>query len=162
MDIESLIKPSPPKASTVEVSKSTATLREEALEEAKRQEKLAKNAQKLTESRRIASSSQKVLTGSREANRAIVKDVMLRFFDESQWPALDWLVMKESGYNNTAQNPRSTAYGMFQFLNGTWKGYGIEKTSDPESQAIAGMRYIQARYGTPEKAKQFHLANGWY
>ena len=70
--------------------------------------------------------------------------------------------MKESGFNNKAQNKRSTAYGMFQFLDSTWKGTGISKTSDPIQQTEAGCIYIKNRYGTPQKALDFHLRSGWY
>ena len=29
----------------------------------------------------------------------------------------------ESGYNRYARNPHSTAKGVYQFINGTWRGY---------------------------------------
>lgn len=72
------------------------------------------------------------------------------------------LGMKESGWRNTAQNPTSTAYGIGQFLDATWKGYGIPKTSDPALQVEAMARYIKARYGSPSRALAFHLKNNWY
>jgi hypothetical protein len=72
------------------------------------------------------------------------------------------LGMKESGWRNTAQNPTSTAYGIGQFLNSTWKGVGMTKTSDPAQQVEAMARYIRNRYGTPSKALAFHRANNWY
>jgi hypothetical protein len=72
------------------------------------------------------------------------------------------LGMKESGWRNTAQNPTSTAYGIGQFLNSTWKGYGIPKTSDPALQVEAMARYIKARYGSPSRALAFHYRNNWY
>lgn len=78
-----------------------------------------------------------------------------------QWDSLSKLINKESSWNPNAQNPRSTAYGLYQFLNGTWAGYGT-KTSDPTGQSVAGLKYIQDRYGTPEKAWQFHKRNNWY
>lgn len=62
------------------------------------------------------------------------------------------LGMNESGWNNNAQNPTSTAYGIGQFLNSTWGGYGIPKTSDPALQVEAMARYIKARYGSPSRA----------
>ena len=31
------------------------------------------------------------------------------------------IIRKESGGDPTAQNPKSTAYGLCQFLTGTWK-----------------------------------------
>lgn len=80
----------------------------------------------------------------------------------AQMAALNWIISHESGFNPNAQNPTSTAYGLFQFLNGTWASTGIAKTSDPSLQALAGMRYIQSRYGSPVGAQAFWQANGWY
>lgn len=79
-----------------------------------------------------------------------------------QLAALNWIISHESGFNPNAQNPTSTAYGLFQFLNGTWASTGIAKTADPSLQALAGMRYIASRYGTPVGAQAFWQANGWY
>lgn len=72
------------------------------------------------------------------------------------------LGMKESGWRNTAQNPTSTAYGIGQFLNSTWAGVGMAKTSDPASQVEAMARYIKNRYGSPSRALAFHLSHNWY
>lgn len=80
----------------------------------------------------------------------------------AEWTALDNIVMAESGWDSTAQNPTSTAYGIFQFLDTTWASVGYAKTSDPVTQIAAGLKYIKQRYGDPVAAWQFHLANGWY
>lgn len=77
-------------------------------------------------------------------------------------PDAVWLISKESGCNPNAQNPRSTAYGIFQFLDSTWKGVGCVKTSDPIQQMICGQKYVMARYGSWAKARSFHQGNGWY
>src|SRR5690606_9261952 len=45
-------------------------------------------------------------------------------WSEREAAALIELVRRESGWNPTAQNPTSTAYGLFQFLNSTWAGVG--------------------------------------
>lgn len=96
-------------------------------------------------------------------NAAIVKSIFSNMFGWGRyWPQTYSLLMKESGFRNTAQNPTSSAYGMFQFLDSTWGGYGIPKTSDPRLQTIAGGRYIRARYGNPAAALAFHLRNNWY
>jgi len=98
-------------------------------------------------------------------NRATVLDVFSKMFGWSgggMTNAIDFLLMHESGYRNTAQNPTSTAYGMFQFLDSTWRGYGIPKTSDPRQQSIAGGRYIKARYGDPFGAMRFWQGHHWY
>lgn len=76
--------------------------------------------------------------------------------------ALITLWNKESGWDPNAQNPDSTAFGIAQFLNGTWAGTGTKKTSDPYQQIDAGLKYINQRYGSPSKALQFHLQNNWY
>ena len=70
-----------------------------------------------------------------------------------------WL---ESRYDPTLQNPRSTAFGMYQFLDSTWRGTKVKKTTDPLLQTIAGARYIKARYGTPRKALDFWDENHYY
>jgi hypothetical protein len=60
--------------------------------------------------------------------------------------------MGESGFRNTAQNPTSSAYGLFQFLDSTWGSVGATKTSDPWQQTIAGLKYIARSYGSPANA----------
>lgn len=70
----------------------------------------------------------------------------------AEWTALEKLVQNESAWNPSAQNPTSTAFGLFQFLNSTWAGTGFSKSSDPQVQTEAGLKYIASRYGTPSAA----------
>lgn len=79
-----------------------------------------------------------------------------------QWWCLDLLVGAESGWRPDAQNPTSTAYGLFQFLDSTWAGTGYDKSADPTVQVDAGLVYISSRYGTPCAAWDFWKSNGWY
>jgi hypothetical protein len=105
------------------------------------------------------------IPSSAKANRAIVLDVWRNLYGWSsaaQVRATDQLLMHESGYRNTAQNPTSSAFGMFQFLNGTWGSVGGYKTSDPRLQAVFGGRYIQGRYGSPAGAWGFWQGHHWY
>ncbi len=69
-----------------------------------------------------------------------------------QWASLYKLIMGESGFRSNAQNPTSTAYGLFQFLDSTWGYVGAQKTSDPTRQTIAGLDYIAKKYGSPANA----------
>lgn len=79
-----------------------------------------------------------------------------------QWPDLNWLLTKESSWNPNAQNPVSTAYGLFQFLNSTWSTVGGKKTSDPRLQLEYGLKYIKQRYGDVRGARRFWERNRWY
>jgi hypothetical protein len=79
-----------------------------------------------------------------------------------QFDDLNNIVMAESGWCNTIQNPGSTAYGIGQFLNTTWASTGYTKTSSPKIQILAMLAYIKMRYGSPANAWMFHQANGYY
>jgi hypothetical protein len=82
--------------------------------------------------------------------------------DANQFSCLENLWGKESGWNPNAQNPSSSAYGIPQFLDSTWAGTGIAKTSDGYRQIDAGLIYIKNRYGSPCGAWGHSQANGWY
>lgn len=72
-----------------------------------------------------------------------------------EWEALKQLWHNESGWNNNAQNPASTAYGIPQFLDSTWATVGYQKTSDAATQIAAGIKYIKQRpdyAGSPSRA----------
>jgi hypothetical protein len=101
---------------------------------------------------------------SRAANVAAVRAAAARYGwdDGVQWDSLVKLWNRESGFNNTAQNPTSTAYGIPQFLDSTWAGTGIAKTSDASRQATAGLIYIDRRYGDPVGAWKHETSAGWY
>lgn len=97
--------------------------------------------------------------------QALAKSMaMQRGWIGNQWDALYRLVMNESGWRTNAQNPTSTAYGLFQFLNSTWAGVGEVKTSDPIGQLRAGFKYISQRYGNPANALAFWMRQSphWY
>lgn len=80
----------------------------------------------------------------------------------NEWTALNNLVMAESGWDNTAQNPSSTAYGIGQFLDSTWATVGGTKTSNASTQIKLMLKYIKVRYGDPIKAWDHEMANHWY
>jgi hypothetical protein len=82
--------------------------------------------------------------------------------DSSQFSCLENLWGKESGWNPNAQNPSSSAYGIPQFLDSTWAGTGIAKTSDGYRQIDAGLIYIDSRYGSPCGAWSHSQSTGWY
>ena len=80
----------------------------------------------------------------------------------AEFTCLENLWGKESRWNPNAQNPSSTAYGIAQFLNSTWAGTGIAKTSDGYRQIDAGLIYIENRFGSPCAAWSHSQSKGWY
>ena len=81
-----------------------------------------------------------------------------------QWEDAKWIIGKESGFNPTAVNPSSGAFGLFQLnpSSGTLQQYLPDRNPDPAVQANAGARYIKNRYGNPSAARRFWEANNWY
>lgn len=98
----------------------------------------------------------------RQAIQNQITQAATQMFGADQVEPLLNIVKHESNFNPNAQNPHSTAYGIFQFLDSTWKGVGASKTSDPNAQIQAGLNYIKQRYGTPQAAWAFHQSHGWY
>lgn len=107
------------------------------------------------------------LGGNASQNRALMKRLASKFGWGSgdQWRSLDTLEMHEAGYNQNAQNPTSTAYGIGQFLDSTWAGFG-PKTSNARLQEIYMLEYIKQRYKNPVNAWDQYYAHpggvGWY
>jgi len=101
---------------------------------------------------------------SEAANQALGKEMAASWgwSTGTAWTALNNLEMAEAGWNNTAQNPTSTAYGIGQFLDSTWATVGAKKTSDPSQQISAMYNYIYDKYKTPEAAWQHEQQYNWY
>jgi hypothetical protein len=72
------------------------------------------------------------------------------------------IVDRESKWNPLAQNPKSTAFGIGQFLNSTWGLVDSKKTSDPYAQIDAMIKYVNLIYDDGCKALDFRLYKGWY
>ncbi len=85
-----------------------------------------------------------------------------RGIHHNEWVCLEKLWTRESNWRHTAQNKTSTAFGIAQFLDATWKGVGIEKSRNPYVQIQAGLIYIEKRYKTPCKALAHSDRVGWY
>jgi hypothetical protein len=79
-----------------------------------------------------------------------------------EYVALHELIMRESSWNPDARNRKSTAYGLGQLIDQTWKDVGIEKSDDFRIQLIAAHKYVMMRYGSWVKALEHHKQHGWY
>lgn len=111
----------------------------------------------------VVSGGEGVAAGSNEATLKATAATFGWTTVNGQWEALYNIEEAEAGFNLTAQNPTSNAYGEAQFIDGPseYAQYGGDSTT-PAGQAVAMCNYIKQRYGNPIIAWAFHLANGYY
>ena len=74
---------------------------------------------------------------------------------DPQWRCLDRLWQLESQWDHTAQNPRSSAYGIPQLLN-------LAPGTPIDEQITRGLTYLAHRYENPCDALRHHHRHGWY
>ena len=80
-----------------------------------------------------------------------------------QFACLDSLWSAESGWNPTAENPNSGAYGIPQALPGSkMASAGPDWQTNATTQIRWGLEYIQSTYGSPCAAWSHEEAAGWY
>ena len=80
-----------------------------------------------------------------------------------QFPYLNLLWERESGWNPAAANPVSGAFGIPQALPAAkMASAGPDWAANPYTQIIWGIGYIRATYGTPQAAWAHELAYSWY
>ncbi|GHD98273.1 transglycosylase SLT domain-containing protein [Streptomyces alanosinicus] len=83
--------------------------------------------------------------------------------DAAQFNAFSKIVSHESGWNPSATNSSSGAYGLVQALPGSkMASAGADWKTNPATQIKWGLDYMNSRYGSPVKAWSFWQANGWY
>ncbi|MFG2571661.1 transglycosylase SLT domain-containing protein [Streptomyces sp. NPDC048481] len=81
----------------------------------------------------------------------------------AQYKAFSNIVKHESGWNVSATNSSSGAYGLVQALPGSkMASAGSDWKSNAKTQIKWGLDYMNSRYGSPVAAWNFWQANGWY
>src|SRR5690606_17646608 len=89
--------------------------------------------------------------------------VAARGWGTDQYSCLETLWQRESGWNHTAENPSSGAYGIPQSLPGSkMASAGSDWRTNPATQITWGLGYISGRYGTPCGALGHSNSHGWY
>jgi hypothetical protein len=85
------------------------------------------------------------------------------FTASTQYPCLNDIYTRESGWRYNAENGESGAYGIPQALPGDkMASAGPDWQTNVTTQIKWGLGYIQSRYGTPCGAWSFWQAHGWY
>ncbi|APU40118.1 transglycosylase SLT domain-containing protein [Streptomyces sp. TN58] len=95
-------------------------------------------------------------TGAKAIAQQMIKD-------PAQFAAFDKIVSHESGWNPSATNASSGAYGLVQALPGSkMASAGADWKTNPATQIKWGLDYMNSRYGSPVEAWNFWQANHWY
>ncbi|MFG2946374.1 aggregation-promoting factor C-terminal-like domain-containing protein [Streptomyces adustus] len=83
--------------------------------------------------------------------------------DTAQYNAFNQIVTHESGWNHTATNSSSGAYGLVQALPGSkMASAGSDWKTNPATQIKWGLDYMNSRYGSPAQAWNFWQTHHWY
>jgi len=80
-----------------------------------------------------------------------------------QLASFDEIISHESGWDVTAVNPSSGAYGLPQALPGDkMASVGADWQTDATTQIEWALQYMDSTYGSPNQAWAFWQANNWY
>lgn len=83
--------------------------------------------------------------------------------DDAQFQCFSNIVSHESGWNVSASNPSSGAYGLVQALpGGKMSSAGADWKTNPATQIKWGLDYMNSRYGSPCGAWSTWQSQGWY
>ncbi|MGW1466323.1 aggregation-promoting factor C-terminal-like domain-containing protein [Streptomyces sp. NPDC002308] len=83
--------------------------------------------------------------------------------DSAQFQCFSNIVSHESGWNPSATNASSGAYGLVQALPASKMATaGSDWQTNPATQIKWGLNYMNERYGSPCGAWDFWQANSWY
>jgi hypothetical protein len=106
--------------------------------------------------------------GSGGASGGIIQAMMQTMAAAKGWTgaelsALFDVEQREAGFDMTATNPTSGAYGLAQFINGPseYAQYGGNSTT-AQGQITGMLNYISSRYGDPIAAWAHEQQFGWY
>ena len=97
--------------------------------------------------------------------RDIASQMMLSMYGwgSDQFACFDKIITQESGWNVSATNRSSGAYGIPQALPGSKMATaGADWQTNPATQIKWALGYVQGRYATPCGAWAFKSAHGWY
>lgn len=154
-------------------AKSSAVAAQKAATQKAADEKAA--AKKAAEKKAAEAKQRATQTTSRDSNRppatsfsgnpqAYASSLLSSYgWDQSQMGCLVSLWNRESGWNASAMNASSGAYGIPQSLPGSkMASAGADWRTNPATQIRWGLGYIKSTYGSPCGAWGHSQATGWY
>ena len=155
----------------IELHKKAADARRAAARRAARRRAAARRAAELAAQQADRQAAQRSSAGSAGASTAptgspqqIALGMLGSFgWSSGQFGCLQSLWTAESGWNPSASNPSSGAYGIPQALPGSkMASAGPDWQSNPATQIRWGLGYIQQVYGSPCAAWSHQQGTGWY
>jgi hypothetical protein len=106
----------------------------------------------------LAKKHQKELRWTKSLSKSYAKALILSEYphwDRSEYKALLKLWGKESAWDHTADNPKSSAFGIPQLLK-------MKPTTPAPEQIARGLAYIKHRYEKPSIAWAHWRKHKWY
>ena len=103
-------------------------------------------------------------TSPEEASAALTQAMWLEDVPESWRKGLEFIMQKESRGQIDARNPIHSARGLFQLTRANYhlNPNGAASFGNGVEEAQGGIRYIQQRYGSADKAVAHWQRKGWY
>ncbi|WP_380161333.1 lytic transglycosylase domain-containing protein [Kineococcus sp. R86509] len=134
-----------------------------AQEQAAAEAAAAAEAERLAEQARQQAAAEATRNAQRDPQSIARIMVADRGWGEEQFSCLDSLWTKESGWDYTADNPGSSAYGIPQALPGSkMASVAADWQTNPVTQITWGLNYIESRYGSPCSAWSHSRSSNWY
>ncbi|MGP4112563.1 transglycosylase SLT domain-containing protein [Streptomyces sp. 4N509B] len=136
-----------------------ASAKKDAEEEAERQ------AQAEAEAAAAAAAAEEAANAPVQSSytAAEVQAIAQSMVPADQYECFSAIVDHESGWDYTATNPTSGAYGLMQALPGDkMASAGADWRTNPATQIEWGLMYMDDRYGSPCGAWEFWQVNNWY
>ena len=90
------------------------------------------------------------------------KQLAKKLLTKKEYSCLAKLLGKESAWNAKAKNPASSAKGIGQLLDVTYRNLGMKHTEASVPQLVATLAYIHRRHLTPCKAWEFFKQKNYY
>jgi hypothetical protein len=149
------------KAAKARAAAERARARAEALKEAAERARAEAEA---AEARRKAMANRGYLPGTTDP-RDIARQILQNKYGygAGQFACFDNIISRESRWNVRATNPSSGAYGLAQALPGSkMASIASDWRTNPATQIIWGVQYMDNRYGSPCEAWSFWQAHSWY
>ena len=90
------------------------------------------------------------------------KEVAKELLTKKEYGCLTKLLGKESAWKPSAKNPTSSAKGIGQLLDATYRNLGMKHSEASVPQLVATLAYIHRRHQTPCSAWQHFVRHRWY